>query len=63
MSKTMTIHEFMEIQRNKGNDNSLNTKQFYIIAILIIACSLLITKNIDDNSINAFQSISNFSTF
>lgn len=64
INKTMTIHEFMEIQRNKENRVEFNTKAFYIVAILIIISSLLITNNLDlDNTTTAFQSISNLSSF
>ena len=63
-NKTMTIHEFMQMQREKENKVEFNTKAFYTIAILIIVSSLLITRNLDlDNTITAFQSISNLSNF
>lgn len=64
-SKTITIHEFMEIERAKGSKEvGFNSKPFYIVAAIIIASSLLITANFNtDTTITAFQQLNNIGIF
>ena len=59
MTKTMTIHEFMEIQRtkefNKDRKNNIS-KQALIIIVLLAIVTVLTFSNIDlsNNTITAF---------
>lgn len=59
MTKTMTIHEFMEIQRmkefNKDRKKNINRQALIIIALLAILTVLTFSSiDLSNNTITAF---------
>jgi hypothetical protein len=56
-SKTMTIHEFMEMEREKENKKSnKSNKDTYVLIALLAFLSILTYYSIDlsDNTVTAF---------